>query len=37
MKRLVFLGMLSAVMTVQAQETDTLKNVELQNVEVIGG
>ena len=35
MKRLVFLGMLSAVMTVQAQETDTLKNVELQNVEVM--
>ena len=35
MKRLVILGMLSAVMTVQAQETDTLKNVELQNVEVM--
>lgn len=35
MKRLVILGMLGAVMTAQAQETDTLKSVELQNVEVM--
>jgi len=35
MKRWYLLGLLGVVMTAQAEETDTLKNVELQNVQVV--
>ena len=35
MKRCYLFGLLSTVMTVQAEETDTLRSVELQNVQVV--
>lgn len=35
MKKWCFLGLLGTVMTVQAEEMDSLKNVELQDVQVV--